>query len=214
MWWLGNIARTIVIRLLSYRGVLRRVHPGWWRPSAQWWSLEITKPKKSPAAEDGAEVAGKLRPARPEPSHGWLRLRPRPARSRQSIRLGVPTNPVIPSPPSFLWMPVSLQGISMWICHPTPLRTGCEPGKKRRASTHTISEGSHDPGLSKTGCGQGRLGCSGHPVAPLSSGIVRPVESAVKRPRRHTKARCTWGNCGPWHYYRLRSPNHRGSSFR
>ncbi len=49
---------------------------------------------------------------------GGLRLRPRPVRSRQSSRLGVPANPVIPSPRSFLWMPVSLQGISMWIRQP------------------------------------------------------------------------------------------------
>ncbi len=73
--------------------------------------------RKAPPRESGAEVAGRLRPARPEPSHGGLRLRPRPARSHQSIRLGVPTNPVIPSPRSFLWMPVSLQGISIWIRH-------------------------------------------------------------------------------------------------
>ena len=94
--------------------------------------------RKAPT-EAGAEVSRRLRPARPEPSHGGLRLRPRPARSRQSIRLGVPTNPVIPSPRSFLWMPVSLQGISIWIRHPTTLRPDREPGKKRRASAQCVS---------------------------------------------------------------------------
>ncbi len=39
-------------------------------------------------------------------------------------------------------------------------------------------------------------------VAPLSSGIACPVESAVKPPRRHTKARRGSQPNGPWHYYR------------
>ncbi len=46
-------------------------------------------------------------------------------------------------------------------------------------------------------------------AARFHSGIVRPVESAVKPTRRNTKARSGCGSCGPWYYHRTRVESQR-----
>jgi len=49
--------------------------------------------------------------------------------------------------------------------------------------------------------------------ARFSSGIVRPVESVVKAPRRNTKARKDLETRGPWHYYRMSRRTLSGSTW-
>ena len=72
----------------------------------------------------------------------------------------------------------------MWIRHPATLRTGREPGQRRRASTHTISEGSHDPGRRGSGFWSGSSGCLCTSAARFSVGQRAPGRIRSQTPRK------------------------------